>query len=83
MTPDRTPGAARVAAIRKKIVENGATCVFAEPQFEPKLVSTLLDGTKARSGTLDPEGSTLNPGPNLYLELLVGLTNGLTNCLAQ
>ena len=83
VTPDRTPGAARVAAIRKKIVENGAKCVFAEPQFEPKLVSTLLDGTKARSGTLDPEGSTLNPGPNLYLELLVGLTNGLTNCLAQ
>ncbi len=83
VTPDRAPGAARVAAIRKKITENGAKCVFAEPQFEPKLVRTLLDGTKARSGTLDPEGSTLKPGPNLYLELMAGLTNGLTNCLAQ
>ena len=82
VTPERAPGAARVAAIRKKISDNGAKCVFAEPQFEPKLVGTLTEGTKVRTGTLDPEGSALKAGPTLYLELMVNVTNGLTSCLA-
>ncbi len=62
------PGAERVGQIQKKVKELGATCVFAEPQFEPKLVAVVTEGTPARSATLDPEAATLKSGPGLYFE---------------
>ena len=39
--------------------ELAVTCVFAEPQFEPRLVNTIIEGTSARAGILDPLGSTI------------------------
>ncbi len=81
VTPDLQPGAARVAEIRDAIAETGAVCVFAEPQFEPRLVATLIEGTGARTGTLDPIGSDLEPGPEAYPQLLLGLARGLQACL--
>ncbi len=81
VSPDRMPGAKRVGAIKDKIQSLQAACVFAEPQFEPKLVQTLIDGTTAKTGTLDPEASTLPAGPELYFNLMRGLTKNLRNCL--
>ena len=70
VNPDRSPGAARLAEIREKIVDAEATCVFAEPQFEPRLVRTLVEGTGAATGTLDPLGAALEEGPDLYFDLM-------------
>jgi zinc transport system substrate-binding protein len=58
VSPEVVPGAKRVSEIRGKVQQLGAACVFAEPQFEPKLVSTVIEGTQARSGAcpLDPLG---------------------------
>ena len=77
------PSAARVAAISDRIRDTAATCVFAEPQFEPRLIATVTEGTNARSGTLDPEGATLEPGPDLYPALLRGIAEGLAECLGD
>ena len=70
VSPDQAPGAARLAEIREKIVDAEATCVFAEPQFEPRLVRTLVEGTGAATGTLDPLGAALEDGPDLYFDLM-------------
>ena len=70
VNPERAPGAARLAEIRERIVDARATCVFAEPQFEPRLVHTLVEGTGAGTGTLDPLGAALEGGPDLYFELM-------------
>ena len=70
VTPDQAPGAARLAEIREKITGAEATCVFAEPQFEPRLVRTLVEGTGAATGTLDPLGAALEDGPDLYFDLM-------------
>ena len=59
VSPEVMPGAERVSELREKISDLSATCVFSEPQFEPKLVETLVDGTGARTGVLDPLGATL------------------------
>jgi zinc transport system substrate-binding protein len=75
------PGAARVAAVRDRLRSLGATCVFAEPQFEPKLVQTVIEGTPARRGVLDPLGSRHAPGPDLYPALIRDLAEALTGCL--
>tara|TARA_B100000745_G_scaffold133713_1_gene87314 strand:- start:420 stop:1322 length:903 start_codon:yes stop_codon:yes gene_type:complete len=76
-----SPGPARIAAIRGKVQTLGATCVFSEPQFEPKLIATIIEKTAARSGILDPVGATLKPGPNQYSQLLRHLAHGLLTCL--
>ena len=76
-----SPGPARIAAIRGKVQTLGATCVFSEPQFEPKLIATIIEKTAARSGILDPVGATLKPGPDQYSQLLRHLAHGLLACL--
>ncbi|CDZ61331.1 zinc ABC transporter substrate-binding protein [Neorhizobium galegae] len=83
VSPETMPGAERVDQIQKKVKELGATCVFAEPQFEPKLVAVVTEGTPARSGTLDPEAATLKSGSGLYFELMRGLARSMKNCLSQ
>jgi zinc transport system substrate-binding protein len=82
VSPDRPPGARRIAEIKARIASLNAACVFAEPQFEPKLVATLIEGTPARAGTLDPEGSRLQPGTELYFQLMRALAADLSACLA-
>lgn len=81
VSPEAMPGAARIDELRAKVGELGATCVFAEPNFEPAIVRTIVEGTEAKAGTLDPEGSALTEGPDLYPELLRSLANGLVECL--
>ncbi len=81
VSPEVMPGAARIDELRAKVKELGATCVFAEPNFEPAIVRTIVEGTEAKAGVLDPEGSALTEGPDLYPELLRSLANGLLECL--
>ncbi|HSO48547.1 MAG TPA: zinc ABC transporter substrate-binding protein, partial [Rhizobiaceae bacterium] len=83
VSPEVMPGAERVAEIRARLKELGAACVFAEPQFEPKLVATVTEGTDARTGVLDPEGGSLEPGNDLYFDLLRKLSTSLHECLNQ
>lgn len=81
VSPEVMPGAARVDQLRTKVKELGATCVFAEPNFEPTIVKTIIEGTNAKAGVLDPEGSALTEGPDLYANLLRALATGLVDCL--
>lgn len=83
VSPEVVPGAQRIGEIREKVEELGATCVFAEPQFEPKLIATVTEGTEARSGVLDPLGATLEEGPDLYFELIRNMAGSMKDCLAQ
>ncbi|MFT4162943.1 zinc ABC transporter substrate-binding protein ZnuA [Shinella sp.] len=83
VSPETLPGAERLTQIRDKVKTLGATCVFAEPQFEPKLVNVVIEGTPAKSGTLDPEAATLDPGPDLYFTLMKGIATSLRDCLGQ
>ena len=81
VSPEVMPGAERVSELREKILELNATCIFSEPQFEPKLVETLVKGTGARTGMLDPLGATLPKGPDLYFQLIRNMASSLKTCL--
>ena len=82
VSPEVMPGAERVSELREKILELNATCVFSEPQFEPKLVETLVEGTGARTGVLDPLGATLAKGQDLYFQLIRNMASSLKKCLS-
>jgi zinc transport system substrate-binding protein len=83
VSPETIPGAERVSEIHRKVGELGATCVFAEPQFEPRLVNVVIEGTSAKSGVLDPEAATLKAGPDLYFTLMRGIANSMKDCLSS
>ena len=75
------PSPARIAKIQARIAEQGIDCVLAEPQFNPGLVATVLDGTDAQTGILDPLGSDLEPGLALYPQLIRNLSTALAGCM--
>jgi zinc transport system substrate-binding protein len=75
------PSPARIAEIRVRIADDGIDCVLTEPQFNPGLVATVMDGTTATTGVLDPLGSDLEPGPALYPQLMRNLASTLVDCL--
>jgi len=81
LDPGRTPGARRLSEIREIIRARRAHCVFAEPQFRPGLVGTVIESTGARAATLDPLGARLKPGTEAYFTLMRRLADSLTGCL--
>jgi len=81
VSPEQPPGARRLQEIQEKIAAHGARCVFREPNFEPALVDTVIAGTTARPGVLDPEGASLTEGADLYFGLLRGIADSLRSCL--
>lgn len=77
------PGAGHLAELRADLGARGVRCVFPEAQHDPKRVDLLVEGTAARvGGTLDPSGSSLTYGPELYGTLMQGLADTLQGCLS-
>ncbi|MDR7123479.1 zinc ABC transporter substrate-binding protein [Pseudotabrizicola sp. 4114] len=77
-----SPGAARLRELSQTVAGNGALCLFPETQHDPALVTQMADGTPARIGAaLDPEGSTIEPGPKAYDALMRALATNLVACL--
>lgn len=77
INPERKPGAKRLKAIQQKIRALDARCVFSEPQFESRLIQTIISETDARTGTLDPLGADIAAGPEAYFTLMNRLADNL------
>ena len=82
VSPEVLPGAQRISELREKIMSLGAACIFSEPQFEPKLVKSLVEGSGAKTGVLDPLGASIASGPDMYFQLLRNMASSIKTCLA-
>jgi zinc transport system substrate-binding protein len=78
---DRPVSAQRYAELRQLAREGGIRCLFVEPQFPPQQAERLAGETGIRIAPLDPLGSDLAPGPELYFTLLERLGDALVGCL--
>ena len=76
-----SPSARRLKEIRDKIAATNAVCVFREPQFDTKFVTVVMEGTKSKSGILDPIGYDVEPGPKAYEEMMRNLAKSARDCL--
>ena len=74
------PSPARLSEIRKRVVDEAVECVLAEPQYDPGLVKSVLEGTNAKTTVIDPLGVRLETGPNLYENLIRNLATNLAKC---
>ena len=81
MSDATDPSAARIAEIQGRVREEGINCVLSEPQYNPNLVATVLSGTDANTGIIDPLGVGLEPGPKLYGDLIRNMAKSLAGCL--
>ena len=77
------PSAARIAEVQGRIKNEGIDCILSEPQYNANMVATVLSGTDAKTGVIDPLGSSLEPGPNLYTELVYDMAETLAGCLSD
>lgn len=81
VSPDQAPSVRRITELRDKVRRLGAICVFAEAQFEPGLVDTIIEGTPARTGVLDPLGAADPNGPEAYFDLIRNMATSFRQCL--
>ncbi len=81
--PARPPGARRLAELRAALADYDIGCVFSEPQFEPDLVRAFVEGTRIGTGTLDPLGFGVEPGPDAWFAIMRGLGDAVADCLGR
>jgi len=81
LSPEQMPSANRLQAVRQRIQETGAVCVFREPQFNDNIVNVIVEGTAVRTGIMDPLGADLEDGPDLYFMLIRKMASSLRECL--
>lgn len=78
------PGSIKLAMeIQNSIESNNVTCIFHEPQYSDRLVRRLADSAGIKTGMLDPIGINLNPGPELYFDLMENIGNNFLQCMSD
>jgi zinc transport system substrate-binding protein len=82
VSPEVSPSAKRLTAVRERIKKLGAVCVLSEPQMSARVVAAVTEGSRAKAGAIDPEGQLLEPpGPDLYPTLMRKLAKAMASCL--
>jgi zinc transport system substrate-binding protein len=74
------PSPARISELQDMIKDQGVNCVLSEPQFNAGLVKTLLAGTSAHGGVIDPLGQGIEIGPDFYGNLIQGVADSFDAC---
>ena len=77
---DVMPGAEQLAEIREVIEHDKVSCIFSEPQFNPDIIKAVAKDTNIATGVIDPLGATLNPGKDLYFDLISNMSKSFKGC---
>jgi len=77
---DVMPGAEQLSEIREVIEHDKVSCIFSEPQFNPDIIKAVAKDTKVATGVIDPLGATLDPGKDLYFDLISNMSKSFQGC---
>ena len=77
---DVMPGAEQLAEIREIIEHDKVSCVFSEPQFNPDIIKAVAKDMNIKTGVIDPLGATLDPGKDLYFDLIRNMSASFKGC---
>ena len=83
INPLVAPGAKTLAKIKEEIAEHKVSCLFAEPQFTPKVIESLSKATQVKVGRLDPMGDSVKAEGNPYAAFLQFTADSYSQCLAK
>ncbi len=82
LNPTVPPSAKHLRELRAKLSNEKVVCVFAEPQYNKKIVNSLVSGTSVKTAMLDPIGVKIEAGPKAYSSLMGDLATRFDSCLA-
>ena len=77
---DVMPGAEQLAKIREVIEHDKVSCIFSEPQFNPDIIKAVAKDMNIATGVIDPLGATLDPGKDLYFDLINNMSKSFKGC---
>ncbi len=77
---DVMPGAEQLSEIREIIEHDKVSCIFSEPQFNPDIIEAVAKDMNIKTGVLDPLGATLDPGKDLYFDLIKNMSKSFKGC---
>lgn len=77
------PGARHINLLRQQLQKAGASCVFSEPQFTPRLIDSLTRDLPVEKGELDPLGGGTDVSARGYEQSLELLAGQLADCLEK
>ena len=80
VNPEILPGAKQLAEIREVIEHESVNCLFSEPQFNPTIAETIASDTGVKAAVLDPLGAELEPGKDLYFDLISDMASSFESC---
>lgn len=83
VNPEQKPSAKRLNELRARVQKSGVRCIFAEPQFNDGLINSIVEGSQAKRGTLDPLGADETTGQDAYFLMMRHLAQTAHLCLDE
>ncbi len=77
------PGAARIRELQAMIASGKVRCILTEPQSDQGLIRVLTENATVKTASVDPSGSTFQPGPELYFSLINAIAGAFRECLTD
>lgn len=73
-------GARQLSTVQARVKRLKIKCIFSEPQFNPRLVKTVVENQKVKFGVLDSMGVDLVPNETLYFDLMRKMAASFQSC---
>ena len=77
-----TPSAARLKELQDLLTSGDVVCVFSEVVEGGEFMETLVESNGISTGVLDPAGSALPVGPELYEQMMRAMADEFLGCLS-
>ncbi|MCW8957386.1 MAG: zinc ABC transporter substrate-binding protein [Gammaproteobacteria bacterium] len=82
-SPENISGVRRIQSLKQHIQQNNIRCIFYEPPVVPSIIHTLVGHQAIKILALDPIGSQLDAGPQLYFTLIEEIASSLYRCMEK
>lgn len=76
----QAPGVRHLHQLSKTIERRKPRCLMIEPQFKPKYLSAIAGGHTFQQHTLDPLGTNIAAGHDMYAELMRNIARTFAAC---
>ncbi|WP_438764948.1 zinc ABC transporter substrate-binding protein [Kushneria sp. TE3] len=76
-----SPGPERIRELQDRVESLNVQCVFSEPQYNPRMIDSIFGDMPINTSiVLDPLGAGIEPGPELYGELITHIVTSIEAC---
>jgi len=79
--PEQPAKLGQMGRVTQTLKSGEVPCLFAEPQFDGRLIAILVERYGLRQAVIDPLGANIEPGPQAYGQLMRQLSDQIRGCL--